>query len=320
MPNVDLIKLKIRRGTNTERQTVVFDQGELAYTTDTKRVFVGDSATLGGAVVGNKNFPPTTLKTSITGAEIGDTVLENSIYYQLTASNAALSASWAQISPKTDNTSIRYNTSNQLSVLVNGISSGMSAAIADHNTIIQSGGKLSTGTLYLTAAAPSTVTYGLCVSPAGLQINEDPLYFEYNGQRLTLQDLVIPNTKITLSADPQYFDTSAGMLRLTSFSLPDDIITFDPSFFSVNVSFSGGYTTFSDNLSVYRGNNSLSAAYVGNLDGNGYPQTTRTVLTAFNTSTSQHMMLSSAGFLTLSRNITGNGLVDKRIAIPIFTY
>ena len=42
---------KIRRGTNTERLTVTPAEGELIYTTDTKKIYVGDGATAGGVVV-----------------------------------------------------------------------------------------------------------------------------------------------------------------------------------------------------------------------------------------------------------------------------
>lgn len=43
--------LKLRRGTNAERLTITPEIGELIYTTDTKRLYVGDGATAGGNVV-----------------------------------------------------------------------------------------------------------------------------------------------------------------------------------------------------------------------------------------------------------------------------
>ena len=43
--------LKLRRGTNAERLTITPAIGELIYTTDTKRLYVGDGATAGGTVV-----------------------------------------------------------------------------------------------------------------------------------------------------------------------------------------------------------------------------------------------------------------------------
>ena len=43
--------LQIRRGTNAERLTIIPLQGELIYTTDTKRVYVGDGLTAGGILI-----------------------------------------------------------------------------------------------------------------------------------------------------------------------------------------------------------------------------------------------------------------------------
>ena len=47
--------LKLRRGTDAERLSVTPEIGELVYTTDTKRIFVGDGATAGGNVVSGIN-------------------------------------------------------------------------------------------------------------------------------------------------------------------------------------------------------------------------------------------------------------------------
>jgi len=45
------MSLKIRRGTNSERLTIIPDEGELLYTVDTKKIFVGDGTTTGGSLV-----------------------------------------------------------------------------------------------------------------------------------------------------------------------------------------------------------------------------------------------------------------------------
>lgn len=44
--------LQLRRGTDAERKLAVFSTGEIIYTTDTKKVFVGDGTTAGGKLVG----------------------------------------------------------------------------------------------------------------------------------------------------------------------------------------------------------------------------------------------------------------------------
>jgi hypothetical protein len=45
--------LQLRRGTDAERKLATFSPGELIYTTDTKKVFVGDGTTVGGKFVGS---------------------------------------------------------------------------------------------------------------------------------------------------------------------------------------------------------------------------------------------------------------------------
>lgn len=42
------MSLKIRRGTESQRATVTFDQGELVYATDTYKLYIGDGSTVGG--------------------------------------------------------------------------------------------------------------------------------------------------------------------------------------------------------------------------------------------------------------------------------
>ena len=54
MADVSIVKLKVRRGTNEQRRSIILDQGELGYTLDTRRLYIGDGASVGGRVVGNQ--------------------------------------------------------------------------------------------------------------------------------------------------------------------------------------------------------------------------------------------------------------------------
>ncbi len=47
--------LKLRRGTDVARLTITPSEGELLYTTDTKKIFVGDGSTLGGKLISGVN-------------------------------------------------------------------------------------------------------------------------------------------------------------------------------------------------------------------------------------------------------------------------
>ena len=42
------MSLRIRRGTDVQRSTVILLEGELVHTTDTKKLYVGDGSTQGG--------------------------------------------------------------------------------------------------------------------------------------------------------------------------------------------------------------------------------------------------------------------------------
>lgn len=49
-----MILFQIRRGTDAQRLTVVFNAGEFVYTTDTKLLYIGDGATAGGILIGGE--------------------------------------------------------------------------------------------------------------------------------------------------------------------------------------------------------------------------------------------------------------------------
>jgi hypothetical protein len=55
-----IAKIKIRRGTDAQRKQVVFEEGELVFTTDQQRIFIGDGTTYGGKLASNINHIVTT--------------------------------------------------------------------------------------------------------------------------------------------------------------------------------------------------------------------------------------------------------------------
>jgi len=110
MPTVDASKIKIRRGKNSQRLNVILEEGELGYTTDTKRVFIGDGSTTGGNSIGTKNFNQNSRTSNALQdkVQLGDIVFDNNLLYSLSASNSLLTNSWMMLSPRVDGTSIEY--------------------------------------------------------------------------------------------------------------------------------------------------------------------------------------------------------------------
>jgi hypothetical protein len=120
MPETEIVKLKIRRGLDEQRESVVLEQGELGYTTDKQRVWVGDGITQGGIVIGNKNYI-TANKLTLTNATKGDTAFENNRLYQLKGGSVSNVSSWEEIGPQIDENVLEYNTSGRITIKDGGI-------------------------------------------------------------------------------------------------------------------------------------------------------------------------------------------------------
>ena len=124
MPDIEIVKLKIRRGTEAQRTSVILEQGELGYTTDNKRIWVGDGFTSGGNITGNIVHPPLSIssRTALATATTGDLVYENNFLYQLSGTDYSVLSSWGFIGSVPDTNTIDYNASNKLHVIDNAIS------------------------------------------------------------------------------------------------------------------------------------------------------------------------------------------------------
>jgi Major tropism determinant N-terminal domain len=85
MANVSVIKLKVRRGTDVQRKLITLDTGEIGYTTDSKRLFVGDGSTIGGLGAGMK-FYSGVISTAAAGDGNISTVQTGDIVYDTTLS------------------------------------------------------------------------------------------------------------------------------------------------------------------------------------------------------------------------------------------
>jgi len=125
MPS-EFTRLIIRQGKENERQEVVFRSGEPAYTTDYKRLFIGDNTTPGGIPVGMKfigfcEFDENS--NSVEGVNpgyTGDIIFETStnVLYILSGDDFRDKTKYISINrtPVPDNITI-YNNDNRLSII-----------------------------------------------------------------------------------------------------------------------------------------------------------------------------------------------------------
>jgi alpha-tubulin suppressor-like RCC1 family protein len=91
-----LLKLLVRRGSNEERKNIVLSEGELGYAVDTKKLFVGDGATVGGVPVTTQVFYGATSPIAYNAATTGDFAYDSTegALYVLTGDDPTIIGDW----------------------------------------------------------------------------------------------------------------------------------------------------------------------------------------------------------------------------------
>lgn len=161
------MSLQIRRGTDATRQTIIFDQGEITWTTDTNKLFVGDGSTAGGinviasAAGTGLTWNSTTNTLNFTASGLGiqtNQVSESSggpLYFTTARAQAAAASMFTAIGTATVTGTITGTTSpNQVTV---SSTTGMTALIpftVSGNSGVTGG--LGNGTYYIVSVVDST--------------------------------------------------------------------------------------------------------------------------------------------------------------------
>jgi len=134
MATLNIVKIKVRRGTDVQRKSVIFDNGELAYVTDadSRRIFIGDGITYGGLPAGMKYYTGsvTTTPNAFARAQVGDFVYDTLLNRYMVLSGIdgdgfpdyANIDAYQNITIKPDNQTISYNTNKVLGVVDSGLS------------------------------------------------------------------------------------------------------------------------------------------------------------------------------------------------------
>jgi microcystin-dependent protein len=116
-----LLKLLIRRGLDADRQSVVLTEGELGYTTDTKKLYVGDGQTLGGILVGGSKFLGSVASvTTLFDASIGDLAYSTTTFklYEFLGGDYTDINNWSVIG------GVYYSADDTINIVNNGVSVG----------------------------------------------------------------------------------------------------------------------------------------------------------------------------------------------------
>ena len=267
MADISIIKLKVRRGTDSQRQRIILEQGELGFTVDTQRLFIGNGILSGGVVAGSLNHGPLTVSNSrntLQNAVRGDIVNENGFLYQLSGSDYSQLTSWAFIGTNPDNTSLYYNASRQLSIKNNAIS----GANFDQSAAYNQGGLVATASNGLSANVDGvTLTISTTNQLSVLQINQNHIASSSFGDGLTGGS----GNTIRLNVGSG-FSFNSGVLSLTSVPLSSvGLSSIGPSAIGNGLSLSAGKVVSNianvDDISIEK--NSSGVISLKNLVGGG---------------------------------------------------
>jgi hypothetical protein len=126
MSSISVAKLKVRRGKDNDRKQVILDQGELGFTTDTHRLFVGDGLTIGG-LNASINFYTATSFTNLTVAQVGDLVFrtDTNTLYALTGTTTGNLPDYSNPNAYIQLVNINYFNGNNLPTLSGAPGSGV---------------------------------------------------------------------------------------------------------------------------------------------------------------------------------------------------
>lgn len=337
MPDIEIVKLKLRRGTDAQRESVILEQGELGYTTDSKRVFVGDGFLSGGTVLGAKNHPPMYVgtRTDLTDAVTGDLVYEDNLLYQLSGTDAAMLSAWTFIGTRADGTSLDYN-AGILEIKDNGItidkvasdfvvpnggieitSTGLSAAVDGSTIFVNGSGQLESSRLYLSASDLSTGLSGGDGAPVGVDVTEA---FTFTGNRL---DFAKAGTD-TVDADAIQAAALGNGIEKTpgTGELRLEIIGGDVMYPFNNSEYDSTGRVISTSSSIEQNLSGTDTSgdgqiFFGSMDAEAPGATGETIVNVLSgnaTGDSVAIALSSAGFIQIDSGNKGN------FAIPVFKF
>ena len=169
-----LLKLLVRRGSDVDRQQVVLSEGELGYTTDTERLYVGDNQNPGGNVVGNLfkgSIADITTLSNVVSGDLAYSTTTNKLY-RLKYSDSSNLANWEEVGGvySATNNSIVISANNTISV--GTLSAGnFSLNALGNSLVLDANNKISLSSTNIKTNSVSTYDSAYLKLPAGLSIN-----------------------------------------------------------------------------------------------------------------------------------------------------
>lgn len=223
-----ILKLIVRQGPDSDRQVIVLDSGELGYSTDLERLYIGNGFLSGGNVVGNIHVgaAPTITDATLYPSVIGDTAFatDSNKLYALKEGTGSLISDWREIGGVYSSSNLQITISGDNTISLNALSAGFIDNDALNQPLYINSGRvnlnplsagalsydlltdrfeLSGGKLELSPISAGYVAMEALSSPLGLNAGKialKPLSAGNVSSNAVQYPLTITNGKIALSA------------------------------------------------------------------------------------------------------------------------
>lgn len=207
------MKLVVRQGLNTDRLSATLASGELGYTTDHQRLFVGNGTT-GGSVVGNKFLGD--LNSGIMPGEIGDTAYHSGFnkYYALSSGDGTNFPNDWRILIGLDSIDPHLIIDSNHNISLSALSAGkISSNAVQSPLIINSNGKIALSSLPANYISLDAVQSPITINSGRIALNG---LSSYNISSDAVQSpLIISNGKVALSSSIPSHYISSNTIKVT---------------------------------------------------------------------------------------------------------
>ena len=261
--------LQIRRGTDTERQGVVFALGELVYTTNTQKLYVGDGLTMGGVdIMANMAGAVASVNGQVGVVDLDTSMIDenNNLYYTPERAIGAVGGDLTRVGATHTGISFTYN-GGHITAVVDTNATGINNIVED--TTPQLGGDLDlnsndisgTGTIDIIGFINAT---GDLSTSAGT---------------ISTADLTITNATITSTVPkPLGDDRSDNMVTVGSDTNPNTLWMYSDNNFGVFTGITDGTSNAGITFKISKGSLQVKTAMssgdpVGFLDAQAYDGT-----------------------------------------------
>ena len=260
-----ILKLVVRQGADADRKTIILDSGELGYTTDTYRLFVGDGFLSGGNVTGNlfKGSAPTITDVILWPSEIGDTAFasDTNKLYALQSGSGSLSANWLLIGGVYTSNTPYISISDDNKLTLNALSANSISLDAVSSPITINSGRITLTPLPANYISSDALSGNIILNDGRIMLS--PLSANNVSSDAVTSPIVIDSGRVSLSPLSAYHVSSDALgegLQITSGRISLSAIPI--------ASVSTKTMTFGDGLNVTADGNPANGVAINPLSSN----------------------------------------------------